>query len=131
LTLVLLWPAWAEVTVENLLIRRTRTEVNVRVSLLNTGPRPSPARMRLGLFIRPDARAPWEPFKVWFLGSIKPGQRVSRDYFFGANQRLKQLALDNPRFEVKAWLTVGEVDLEKTAVAGDADGPMTGASPEP
>lgn len=131
LLILSLWrpAAWAEVTLRELVIRRTGTEVNIRVNLLNEGGRTSAQRPVLSLFIRPDARAPWEPFKVWFLGPIKPGQRISRDFFFAGNPRLTKIALENPRFEIKARLTLGQSDKEKTAVSGDSDGPMTGASP--
>lgn len=125
-------PVWAEVTVQSLLIRRTNgSEVNIRVNLVNTGPRPTPAgtAMRLSLFIRPHSQAPWEPFKVWFLSPIKPGQRVARDYFFAGNQRLNRLALDNPLFEVKARLTRGDTDTEKITISADPEALVTGPSP--
>lgn len=117
LILFLACPAWPELTVQELLIRRTGVEVNVRVNLSDDGSPSAPGK--LSLFIRPAAGEPWEPFKVWFIKPLKPGQRVARDFFFSGNPRLQKIARENPHFEVKARLTVGQSDQEKIAVAGD------------
>ena len=93
-------PASADVSIEEVLVRRRGQDLNVRVNLLNPGSKPQQG-IRLVLYVRPHDQAIWEVAKSWSnIGTLRPGNRSSRDFFEAGNWHLRQIA-SNPAFEAR------------------------------
>lgn len=109
--LLLMAPAaWAELVLQDLKVLRPGASLTVKVSVSNPGSEVEKgANLKLGLFIRPDEKSPWEPFKVWTnFGDLKPGQKACRTFqVSGGDERLRRLSMQ-PNCQIKARLQAGE-----------------------
>ena len=94
--------AWADIRIDEVLVRRKEGVMNIRVNLTNPGARPQKGPIVITLFARPDSAAEWEQIKVWSnIGNLGPGYRVARDFFDKNNPRLSEIAAA-PAFEARA-----------------------------
>lgn len=86
-------PAQADAVVEDLLLRRQGSNVNVRVNLYNPDEVAQQGPVQIDLSVRADEASPWIPIKTWNdISNIKPGNRIARDFFDENNTVLKDLA---------------------------------------
>ena len=113
--------AWADVTIQDVLVRKRGNQVNVRVNLINLDG-PTVNKPVITLYIRPDENSEWEQIKVWTnIAKIGVGEKVSRDFFEENNARLAESAT-HPAFEVKAAFRAQGVDeYSKTTVYNEAE----------
>ena len=106
-------PAYADVVVQDVLVRRQGSNVNVRVNIVNPATTAQKGPIIVELSVRPDEASAWTPIKTWNdIANLKAGNRVSRDYFDENNTILKGLA-ENGKFQARA--TVKAPGLKETA----------------
>ena len=98
--------AWADVKIDELLVRRKGQDVNVRVLIRNPGAKAQKGPVRIVLYVRDNDSLPWDKIRTWNdIKSIKPGDRIARDFFEENNQKLRELARDGA-FEARAVVTL-------------------------
>ena len=105
----------ADVAVEELLVRRQDSNVNIRVNLHNPSSDVQQGPIVLALMVRKDANKPWTTIHTWNnISKLAPGYRVSRDYFDENNSILADLAASGA-FEVRAFVRApGDFSVEST-----------------
>jgi hypothetical protein len=94
--------AWADIRIDEVLVRRKEGVMNIRVNLTNPSSKAQKGPIVITLYARPNAEAEWEQIKVWNnIGKLGPGYRVARDFFDKNNPRLAEIASE-PAFEARA-----------------------------
>lgn len=114
--------AWADVTIQDVLVRKQGEQVNVRVNLINLDGE-TVNKPVITLYIRPDENSEWEKIKVWTdIAKIPVGEKVSRDFFEENNARLAEIAT-YPAFEVKAAFSAeGVEEYSRTTIYSESEG---------
>lgn len=98
--------AWADVKIDELLVRRKGGDVNVRVLIRNPGTKVQPGPVKIDLYVRDNPNLPWEKIRSWNdIKVIKPGDKIARDFFEENNQKLRALAQDGA-FEARAVVSL-------------------------
>jgi hypothetical protein len=113
----LLHPARADAVVEDVLVRRTGDNVNIRVTVSNPAATKQAGPVVVDLYVRPTEADAWTKVQSWNnIEALAAGNRVSRDYFDENNAILKDLA-SRGRFQARAVVTApGQKDAaEKTS----------------
>jgi hypothetical protein len=101
-------PAFADVVLDELLVRRKNGAVNIRVKLYNPESYGAKGPFHLEIAGRSDPSSPWESLKTWNnIGKLAPGHRVARDYFDPNSEILQRLS-GLPSFEIRAVLNEGD-----------------------
>jgi hypothetical protein len=102
-------PVWADVSIEELLVRREGASVNLRINVHNTGAESQKGPVMISLYVRKDANDTWQLLKQWNEASLAAGNRLARDYFDPDNQYLTDLA-HTGSFQVKATVTAPGIE---------------------
>jgi len=98
--------AWADVKIDELLVRRKGEDVNIRVLIRNPGAKTQKGPVQIVLYVRDNESLPWEMIRTWNdISVIKAGNRIARDFFEENNQKLRELAQDGA-FEARAVVTL-------------------------
>lgn len=98
--------AWADVKIDELLVRRKGEDVNVRVLIRNPGSKVQKGPVQVVLYVRDNSTLPWDKIRTWNdIKVIKAGDRIAKDFFEENNQKLRQLAQDGA-FEARAVVTL-------------------------
>jgi hypothetical protein len=93
---------YADIAIEDLLVRRQGSNINIRVNVNNPSSQTQDGPIVVALLARKDASMPWTTVHVWNnISKLAPGNRVARDYFDENNTMLAELA-EQGTFEVKA-----------------------------
>lgn len=110
-------PSFATAKIEQLLVRRTGKDMNIRVTLNNPDGVKQQGPIRVDLYARPDANSPWQKIKTWDnVSVVGANKRVSRDFFEAGSPRLQAIAA-SPAFEARAVLHApGTHDVEMTGI---------------
>jgi len=106
--------AGADATIEELLVRRKGTDVNIRVMVRNPAVTVQKGPVVIELYVRDTASNAWEKINTWNdIKQIKAGEKVSRDFFQANNAKLRALAADGA-FEARAVVKMpgGVKDME-------------------
>jgi quinol monooxygenase YgiN len=86
-------PVFADLQIQDVLVRRQGSSVNVRVDVMNPGAKKQSGPVTIELYVRKDASDSWTLVKTWNdVRSLAAHNRVARDYFDENNALLKQLA---------------------------------------
>ena len=112
-----LQPVYADAVVEELLLRRQGSNVNVRVNLSNPATTVQKGPVVVELSVRADENSPWTAIKSWDdIDNIKPGNKISRDFFDENNAFLRNLAAQG-RFQARATVRAPGISdtVEKTS----------------
>ncbi len=110
-------PALADATIDELIVRRSGADVNLRVTVRNPAPTRQAGPIMVDLYVRQDESDNWMKIKTWNnISALKSGHRVARDYFDENDMTLKQLAASG-RFQARAVVTApGQTEaVEKTS----------------
>lgn len=98
--LALALPALADVTIEDVQLRRRGLDLNARIKILNAGST-SQQGIRLILYVRPNSRSIWEIAKIWSnIGILRAGNQSTREFSDAGNPHLQEIAR-NPAFEAR------------------------------
>ena len=98
--------AWADVKIEQLLVRRKGADVNIRVVINNPGATAQKGPVQIDLYVRDTESQPWEKIKTWNdISAIKPKDKIARDFFEENNAKLRELAKDGA-FEARAVVSL-------------------------
>ena len=110
----------ADVAIDELLVRRQDSNVNIRVNLHNPSAEAQQGPIVVALMVRKDASRPWTTIHTWNnISKLAPGYRVSRDYFDENNTVLADLAASGT-FEVKAFVRApGDTSVESVTTFED------------
>ena len=101
---LLAMPAAAEVTINELLLRKQGEDINIRIVLGNPANETQRGPIKVVLYVRPDSMADLQEIKVWDdIAEIKPGDRVARD-LFGENSAVLRNTAAIPGWEARAWV---------------------------
>ena len=113
-------PAWADLSIKQLLIEKRSPNVNIRVVVNNSGATDQQGPVLIKLYVRHDSSQEWDLIKTWNdISVVKPGNEVARDFFSQNNQELAKLA-KGLAFEARAVVTAaGLHDVESTSIYGD------------
>ena len=105
-------PVHADAVVEDVLVRRQGSNVNVRVNVVNPATTTQKGPIVVELAVRPDENSAWTSIKTWNdIANLKAGNKVSRDFFDENNVVLKSLAAQG-KFQARA--TVKAPGLKET-----------------
>lgn len=98
-------PVYADAVIDELLVIRQGSNVNLRVNVVNPAATAQEGPVVVQLAVRPSEGDAWTPIKIWNdIQNIKPGNKVSRDFFDENNHVLKTLA-SKGKFQAKATVT--------------------------
>lgn len=113
-------PAFADLNIQEVLIRKQSPNVNIRVTVMNPGTTVQQGPIMVTLSVRKDKMSHWHKVKTWNdISMVKPGDKVARDFFDENSAELTKLA-ERPGFEARAVVTgPGVHDVERTGVYGD------------
>ena len=82
LGICLLVPASAELSIQDLKLRKGGSQINVRVVVGHPGAAVQKGPVALTLWVHPNPSAEWAQIKGWNdIAQIKPGDKVARDLF--------------------------------------------------
>ena len=104
---------YADVAIEELLVRRQDSNVNIRVNVTNPSSQTQEGPIVVALLARQDQSMPWTTIHVWNnIAKLAPGNRVARDYFDENDAVLARLA-EQGTFQVKALVrSPGDIAVE-------------------
>ena len=113
-------PSSADVAVEELLVRRQNSNVNIRVNVTNPAAETQSGPVVIALLARQNATLPWTTIHVWNnIAKIPSGHRLARDYFDENDAILAELA-KRGTFEVRAVVRApGDTSVEKVTTFAD------------
>lgn len=117
LTLAMLCPAWASVTIDDLLVSRVASNINIEVTLRNPGEMSQEGPVVVHLLCRPQGGQEWILLQTWTdIKVMGGGDRLSRDYFDVKSTSLARIAGDG-RFQIKAVVEAPGLSrpIEKTS----------------
>lgn len=85
-------PAAAAVSIQELALGQTDTNVIVRITLANSDPQPQRGPLKLTLFVRKNARSPWLRARVWKgIEAVPASGSVTREEFSENNPVLDSM----------------------------------------
>jgi hypothetical protein len=113
-------PAYADLSIKEVLIRKQSPNVNVRVTVMNDGATTQKGPVMITLSVRKVGSNTWHKIKTWNdISRVKAGDKIARDFFDENSRELAKLALRHG-FEAKAVVIApGVHDVERTAVYAD------------
>ena len=113
-------PAWADLSIKQILIEKRSPNVNIRVIVDNPGTMNQPGPVLIKLYVRHDSSQSWDLIKTWNdISVVKPGNEIARDFFSQNNAELSKLA-KGQSFEARAVVTAaGLRDVESTSIWGN------------
>jgi len=98
--------AFADVKIDEVMVRRKGQDINLRVVISNPGATPQKGPVQIALSVRDTPDKPWVPIKTWNdISVIKPGNKIARDFFEENNETLRAMAIDGA-FETRAVVTL-------------------------
>lgn len=98
--------AFADVKIDQVLVRRKGQDINLRVVISNPGKTRQPGPVKIDLYVRDTPDKPWEKITSWNdIAFIQPGYKVARDFFEENNETLRALAVDGA-FETRAVVSL-------------------------
>ena len=85
-------PCFADVSVRQLSLGQTDTDVHVRVIVVNPSASMQNGPLKVTLYVRPNARGHWKIARIWKdVGPLQPSAFVVKEEYSGANAVLARM----------------------------------------